>query len=393
MGDSVATNTYTMGMSVTKIIEIRVIGYTDDVAFGGDRSHMFQPDQMNFSVDINPPINFHKRYEIYLDNILTSDTKPNTLAGASVFTLNIDQFYHESISNSDNYSGVISIPNAYSGGASTEHVIIHKREKHNIIGFIHEGTILTKISGKITLNNSIIFNSAEMSPAEIDFSLVTDPSDHFKSAPEKAYDLKYFDVTKPIEIHITGGVDTEMYIFKSGITNESKAENTLVAWASGERKGNGSESDTFIDHNDDHPDHSTESRIDYPANTLKEDMYYWIVIGKYNNTVQQYQHLSTGQTVSFIEKNDNNSAEHGNYFGSGGTWSSTDITLRIKANGQTSEQSVWKSTNPNNVKAFDAHGTNDVYTDSGGRFWFRFQTFGGTDKIFSAKFIARPIIP
>jgi len=389
-----------------------------------DSNLMFDSDHIHFSVDLLEPLRLQQS-DVYMDYAITSDTRPNASAATSHFILTINEFPHRAnIASVDASAGgnifdKISIPNNYSGSATQNHVQLHRDKKYNSICAL-DPTTLTRISGSVRMaDGTCIFNSNTTGPTSLTFTdgayVLDDGSGttypHFrylsgknwgqdpgprpdiglKSAPEDAYDLGYIDVTQVTSFHIEG-VDSEIFIFKTTTDATDPWDNTLLTWEEDEKVGGGSDARfvDWLDHNDDKV--GSEAKITYPANTLLVDKYYWVVVSQYNTSLNHTDSFSTSTKITKLEDNHESSLNQGMFHGAGGTWSSTTVSLKYASNGN-AEAVIWSESNANSVKRRDMYDGNHAYVpnpspqiEGGGRYWFRFQTFGGKGKLFATQF-------
>tara|TARA_Y100000591_G_C21845415_1_gene708418 strand:+ start:1078 stop:2412 length:1335 start_codon:yes stop_codon:yes gene_type:complete len=397
-----------------------------------DPNHMFDSDHINFSVNLVEPLKITKQSHVYMDIVLTYETRANTSHETSHFILEIKELFHKANVGSSNASegntrfDKILYPNMNT--TTQNNVQNHRSKKYNYVCTL-EPTTITKLSGSVTMaDGTCIFNSDTTGPTSLTFTngaYVLDdgtgttyphfryiagkkwgqdtgprPDIGLKSAPEDAYDLGFVDITKPVSFHITGTgsqIDSEIFIFKTTTDATYPWDNTLLEWGEDEKKGGGSDARfvDFVDHNDNGD--NTEAKVTYPANTLFADKYYWVVVAKYNTSINNSDDLDENTKITKLEDNHDQSTGAEMWFGAGGTWSSTPaVSLKYVANGN-AEAVIWSETNPNAVKRRDMYDGNHDYVpnpspqiDGGGRFYFRFQTFGGKGKLFATQLTIIP---
>ena len=286
-------------------VQTLVLHLTDNATTSNHHTNtMFDSDHISFRVDLQEPMIIDELSDVYLEFVLTSNTKGNGITGdQSVFLLSIDQFNVNSVSNQSGSYNKILIPNEHAEAniiTPASHVTLHKSKKLNYVCSINPCK-LYELSGKLTFLNGLTSFYDHREPI---IHSGTPPylTTNTNTSPATAHNLGYIDVTKTLDIRldilneydVDKTHDTELFIFKSTAlsSNPDIEDNTLSQWIETEHStasgtdGATSGETSYYDHNDDHGDHGTESKLTYTANQLSVmNGYYWIAACPYDTAV------------------------------------------------------------------------------------------------------------
>jgi hypothetical protein len=294
-------------------VQTIVLHLTDDSSTSNhDTNTMFDTDHVNFRVTLQEPMIIDKLSDVYLEFVLSSNTKgKDPLGDQTSFLLSIDQFNVNSVSNQSESYNKILIPNEHSETnliTPASHVTLHKSKKLNYVCSINPCR-LYELSGKLTFLNGLtsfyphrepIIHSVTGTPPYLTTNTNKSPGVGGVVGSTGAHDLGYIDVTKTLDIRIDvldeydvdKNHDTELFIFKSEAlsSNSDIEDNTLSQWAETEHStasttdGATSGERSYHDHNDDSVGY--ESKLTYTANQLPVmNGYYWIAACPFDTAV------------------------------------------------------------------------------------------------------------
>jgi hypothetical protein len=275
--------------NIREKVQTIVLHLTDEAATSNhDTNTMFDTDHINFRVTLQEPMIIDELSDVYLEFVLSSNTKGNSITGGhgSAFILSIDQFNVNSVSNQSESYNKILIPNEHSDTelvTPANHVTLHKSKKLNYVCSINPCR-LYELSGKLTiLDGNTAFHN---------HSIPTTPSLPLRgtanTSPANAYDIGYLDTEKVLKfrVDVSTNQDTEIFLFKTAATATNIEDNTTLSWEVSEKStDSGADASSFNDHNDDHPSHTPESMLTYtdsPSQLPKMHGYYWIAMAPYN---------------------------------------------------------------------------------------------------------------
>jgi hypothetical protein len=325
-------------------VQTLVLHLTDESSTSNHHTNtMFDTDHVNFRVTLQEPMIIDELSDVYLESVLTSNTKGNDPSDdQTAFLLSIKQFKVNSVSNQSGSNKKLLIPNEHP--ELNEHgpendVTIHKSKKLNYVCSINPCK-LYELSGKLTILDGVktIFYPH---PLPVIYNMPTQRYiTNGNTIPATAHDLGYLDVTKTLDIYLdlttygpqstgAGGEDTELFLFRSTGNQDTITDNTLLEWASLEHSSVSSTSGagSYYDHNDDIVLGSDpESRLTYTAGQLPiTHGYFWIAARTWNGN---HATLSTSTTVETLGVPSLTGSGGGLPFGN--PWTSLPRTLKIK---------------------------------------------------------------